>query len=157
VLEAAGIRRAKIVAVCTNHRDTTDKIVELIQAEFPDVRLFVRSYDRAHTLELRARGVEYEVRETFESALMFGRKSLEALGTAEEQAYEISQDVRKRDEERLEIQAVEGITGGLDKMRRTPVTPEPLVKPTRESKRLDNANENEPPAGDENEVTADAS
>jgi CPA2 family monovalent cation:H+ antiporter-2 len=157
VLEAAGIRRAKIVAVCTNHRETTDRIVELIQAEFPDVRLFVRSYDRAHTLELRARGVEYEVRETFESALMFGRKSLEALGTAEEQAYEISQDVRKRDEERLEIQAVEGITAGREKMRLKPVTPEPLVKPTRESKRLDSANENEPQAGDEDEMTADAS
>jgi CPA2 family monovalent cation:H+ antiporter-2 len=157
VLEAAGIRRAKIVAVCTNHRETTDKIVELIQAEFPDVRLFVRSYDRAHTLELRARGVEYEIRETFESALMFGRRSLEALGTDEEQAYEISLDVRKRDEERLAIQAVEGITGGLDKMRRTPVTPEPLVKPTRESKRLDNANENEPQSEDDNEVAADAS
>ena len=157
VLEAAGIRRAKIVAVCTNHRDTTDRIVELIQAEFPDVRLFVRSYDRAHTLELRARGVEYEIRETFESALMFGRRSLEALGADEDQAYEISLDVRKRDEERLAIQAVEGITGGLDKMRRTPVTPEPLVKPTRESKRLDNANENEPQTGDEDEMTADAS
>lgn len=157
VLEAAGIRRAKIVAVCTNHRDTTDRIVELIQAEFPDVRLFVRSYDRAHTLELRARGVEYEVRETFESALMFGRRSLEALGTAEEQAYEISQDVRKRDEERLAIQAVDGITAGLEKMRLKPVTPEPLVKPTRESKRLDSANENEQQAGDEDEMTADAS
>jgi CPA2 family monovalent cation:H+ antiporter-2 len=86
----------------------------LIQAEFPDVRLFVRSYDRAHTLELRARGVEYEIRETFESALMFGRRSLEALGADEDQAYEISLDVRKRDEERLAIQAVEGITGGGD-------------------------------------------
>jgi hypothetical protein len=42
-------------------------------------------------------------------------------------------------------------------MRRTPVTPEPLVKPTRESKRLDNANENEPQTGDEDEMTADAS
>jgi len=157
VLEAAGIRRAKIVAVCTNHRDTTDRIVELIQAEFPDVRLFVRSYDRAHTLELRARGVEYEIRETFESALMFGRKSLEALGANEDQAYEISQDVRRRDEERLAIQAVEGITAGREKMRLKPVTPEPLVKPTRESKRLDSANENEPQAGDEEEATADAS
>jgi CPA2 family monovalent cation:H+ antiporter-2 len=156
VLEAAGIRRAKIVAVCTNHRETTDRIVELIQAEFPDTRLFVRSYDRAHTLELRAMGVEYEIRETFESALMFGRRTLEALGTDEDQAYEISQDVRKRDEERLAIQAVDGITAGIEKMRLKPVTPEPLVKPTRESKRLDSANENDPQAGDEDEVTADA-
>jgi CPA2 family monovalent cation:H+ antiporter-2 len=156
VLEAAGIRRAKVVAVCTNHRETTDKIVELIQAEFPDARLFVRSYDRVHTLELRARGVEYELRETFESGLMFGRKTLEALGTDEEQAYEIAQDVRRRDEERLAIQAVEGITAGIEKMRLKPVTPEPLVKPRRESKRLDSANDDRAPIEDEDEKTADA-
>ncbi len=156
VLEAAGIRRARIVAVCTHDRETTDHIVELIQAEFPETQLYVRSYDRTHTLELRARGVDYELRETFESGLMFGRKALEALGTDEERAYEISQDVRKRDEERLAIQAVEGLSAGFEKMRLKPVTPEPLVKPTRESRRLDSANDDAPPAEDEDEQTADA-
>ena len=56
VLEASGIRRAKIVAVCTNKRAVTDRIVDLIQSEFPDARLFVRSYDRTHTLELQGQG-----------------------------------------------------------------------------------------------------
>jgi CPA2 family monovalent cation:H+ antiporter-2 len=90
---------------------------------------------------------------------MFGRRTLEALGTDEDQAYQISQDVRKRDEERLAIQAVEGLTAGIEKMRLKPVTPEPLVKPTRESRRLDSANENEPATEDEAEEdrTADAS
>ncbi|SFQ64796.1 monovalent cation:H+ antiporter-2, CPA2 family [Nitratireductor indicus] len=137
VLEAAGIRRAKLVAVCTNGVATTDRIVNLIRDEFPHVRLFVRSYDRAHTLSLRARDVEYEIRETAESALTFGRKTLEALGTEEQLSRSIVEDVRRRDEERLEIQAVEGIYAGNDKMRVRPVTPEPLIKPTRESRRLD--------------------
>ena len=57
VLEAAGIREAKVVAVCTRDKETTDRIVELIQAEYPNVKLYVRSYDRTHTLQLRARGV----------------------------------------------------------------------------------------------------
>ncbi|WP_157016959.1 monovalent cation:proton antiporter-2 (CPA2) family protein [Mesorhizobium xinjiangense] len=136
VLEAAGIRRSKIVAVCTRERDTTDRIVELIQAEYPHARLYVRSYDRGHTLELRAKGVDYELRETFESGLMFGRKTLEGLGFDEDTAREITQDVRRRDEERLEIQAVEGIYAGGDKVKTQP-TPEPLIKPSRESRRLD--------------------
>jgi CPA2 family monovalent cation:H+ antiporter-2 len=147
VLEAAGIRRAKIVAVCTNGRATTDHIVDLIQSEFPDVKLFVRSYDRPHTLSLRERGVEYEIRETFESGLMFGRRTLEALGISGEMASAIQDDVRQRDEERLAIQAVEGIYGGRDKMRTRPVTPEPLVKPARESRRLDLPQEVEKEAG----------
>jgi CPA2 family monovalent cation:H+ antiporter-2 len=137
VLEASGIRRAKIVAICTNKRETTDRIVDLIQSEFPDARLFVRSYDRAHTLELRAKGVEYELRETFESGLRFGRETLQGLGMDEEIATEILDDVRRRDEERLALQAVEGIQAGRDRYVTKPVTPEPLIKPTREAKRLD--------------------
>ncbi|WP_159592056.1 monovalent cation:proton antiporter-2 (CPA2) family protein [Chelativorans xinjiangense] len=139
VLEAAGIRRAKVVAVCTNAPAVTDAIVDMIRSEFPHVKLYVRSYDRTHTLSLRARDIDYEIRETFESALLFGQKSLEALGTAEDTARAITDDVRKRDEERLAIQAVEGVMAGLDRMHVRPVTPEPLIKPSREAQRLDQA------------------
>lgn len=141
VLEAAGIREAKIVAVCTHKKDITDKIVDLIQAEYPRTRLFVRSYDRGHTLSLRERGVDYEARETFESGLLFGRVTLEALGTDEDLANRISDDVRRRDAERLAIQQTEGIYAGSDMLHKRPVTPEPLIKPTRESRRLDHEDE----------------
>ena len=137
VLLAAGIERAKIVAVCTHKQEITDKIVDMIQADFPTARIFARAYDRTHTLSLRARGVDYEARETFESGMLFGRKTLEALGTSEEQALDISHDVRHRDEERLALQAVEGILAGREKLLTRPVTPEPLIKPKRESERLD--------------------
>ena len=76
----------------------------------------MRSYDRTHTLELRAKGVDYELRETFESGLRFGQKTLEALGMDEDTAGEILEDVRRRDEERLALQAVEGIQAGRDKL-----------------------------------------
>ena len=39
----------------------------------------MRSFDRRHTLQLLAKGVDFELRETYESALLFGRKTLEAL------------------------------------------------------------------------------
>ena len=89
----------------------------------------MRSYDRTHTLELRAKGVDYELRETFESGLRFGQKTLEALGMDEDTASEILEDVRRRDEERLALQAVEGIQAGRDRWHTKPVTPEPLIKP----------------------------
>ncbi|MET0599055.1 MAG: monovalent cation:proton antiporter-2 (CPA2) family protein [Mesorhizobium sp.] len=139
VLEAAGIRRAKVVAVATNKREITDKVVELIQSEFPDAKLFVRSYDRTHTLELRARNVDYELRETFESGLLFGQKTLQALGMDEPTAEAIRVEVRRRDEERLALQAVDGIQAGRDRFLTKPVTPEPLIKPSRESRRIDKA------------------
>jgi CPA2 family monovalent cation:H+ antiporter-2 len=129
MLRAAGIEKAKIVAVCTHRKDITDKIVDLIRSEYPDVRLFVRSYDRIHSLELRARDVEYELRETFESGLLFGRRTLQGLGATEDEAYEIGEDIRRRDEERLRLQAQEGILAGRELMHKRPVKPEPLIKP----------------------------
>lgn len=129
MLRAAGIERAKIVAVCTHKKEITDKIVDLIRSEYPDVRLFVRSYDRVHSLELRAKDVEYELRETFESGLLFGRRTLEGLGASEDEAYTIGEDIRRRDEERLKLQAQEGILAGRELIHKRPVKPEPLVKP----------------------------
>ncbi len=129
VLHAAGIQRAKIVAVTTQKKEITDQVVDLIQNEFPDVKLYVRAYDRAHTLSLRSRGVSYEIRETLESGLVFGRKTLEALGSSESWAIEVEDMIRKLDEERLALQAAEGIYAGAEKILTRPVVPEPLIKP----------------------------
>ncbi|PYB77324.1 MULTISPECIES: monovalent cation:proton antiporter-2 (CPA2) family protein [Rhizobium] len=131
VLRAAGIEKAKIVAICTHKKETTSKIVELIQSECPEMRIYARSYDRVHSIELRSRDVEYEVRETLESGLLFGRRTLEGLGVSEDEAYEIGEDIRRRDEERLKLQAQEGIQAGRELMHQRPVKPEPLVKPKR--------------------------
>lgn len=129
VLEAAGIRKASIVAVCTNKPDVTDAIVDLVRSEFPTVRLYVRSYDRNHTLSLRARGVEYEIRETVESALAFGGETLQGLGVDTATARSIVEDVRRRDAERLKLQEAEGAFGGADLIVGRKATPEPLIKP----------------------------
>ncbi|MAZ19211.1 MAG: potassium transporter TrkA [Ahrensia sp.] len=152
VLEAAGIKRAKIVAVCTHKKEITDKIVDLVQSEYPDAKLFVRSYDRAHTLELRARGVDYEMRETFKSGLEFGQRTLEALGSAQDLARAIAEDVEKRDAERLRIQQAEGIFAGGHMLHTRPVTPEPLTKPRREAKVINTATDEEPAAEEEKQT-----
>ena len=133
VLDAGGIAKAKIIAVCTNKREVTDQIVDMVQAEYPEARVYARSYDRVHTLALRQRGVEYEIRETIESAITFGRKTLEGLGVDEAQATAIADDIRKRDETRLQLQAVEGIAAGRELIYSRPMQPEPLVKPKKDA------------------------
>ncbi|MGR6431887.1 monovalent cation:proton antiporter-2 (CPA2) family protein [Rhizobium sp. PAMB 3174] len=137
VLISAGIEKAKIVAVCTQKKETTDQVIDLIQSEFPDVRIFARSYDRVHSLSLKARGVEYELRETLESGLKFGRKTLEGLGLGQEQAMAIGDDIRRRDAERLAIQAAEGISAGMHMLHSQPVRPEPLTKPKRQVEEIE--------------------
>jgi len=151
VLCSAGIDRAKIVLVCTQKKEITDKVVELVQADYPHTTLFVRSYDRIHSIELRNKGVEYELRETLESGLLFGRRTLEALGVSEANAYEIGEDIRKRDEARLVLQVSEGLQAGQDLLFSTPIKPEPLVKPKRTPDPFDSD-----PLANRSDVTADA-
>ena len=141
VLRSAGIDRAKIVVVSTHLREVTDKIVELVQADYPHASLFVRSYDRIHSIELRHKGVDYELRETLESGLLFGRRTLEALGVSEAEAYEIGEDIRKRDEQRLVLQVSEGLQAGTDMLYSRPVKPEPLVKPKRAAETYSDADD----------------
>ncbi len=133
VLRAAGAARARLLAVCIDDKAAATAITNLARSEFPGLELYVRSYDRAHTLELIAKGVDFELRETYESALMFGRKSLEALGLDAERAREVEADVRGRDLARLALQQAEGIMAGVEMLRPgRAVEPEPLSAPERE-------------------------
>ena len=114
VLRAAGAGEARLVAVCIDNRQAASRIVDLVRAEFPGTKLYVRSYDRRHTLQLIAKGVDFELRETYESALVFGRSTLEALGLDSERAAATEQFVRARDLDRLAVQQAEGLSAGTD-------------------------------------------
>ena len=133
VLRSAGAGEARLIAICIDNRDDASRIVDLVHAEFPGTKLYVRSYDRRHSLQLIAKGVEFELRETFESALRFGRETLEGIGIDAERAAE--DFVRRRDLDRLVLQQTEGISAGLDLLHASMVQ-EPLSKPSRTVKPL---------------------
>ncbi|MCC7346074.1 MAG: cation:proton antiporter, partial [Variibacter sp.] len=135
VLRAAGADKARLVAVCIDDRDATNRIVEVVRADFPGTQLYVRSYDRAHTLELIGRGVDYELRELYESALVFGGETLLALGVDAEAAQATLADLRQRDRARLVLQQAEGIYAGMDTLHRQP-KPEPLSEVRRRARAL---------------------
>ena len=135
VLRAAGAGEARLVAVCIDNRQAASRIVDLVRAEFPGTKLYVRSYDRRHTLQLIAKGVDFELRETYESALVFGRSTLEALGLDSERAAATEQFVRARDLDRLAVQQAEGLSAGTDLLS-TRMVHEPLSTPAREVKPL---------------------
>jgi glutathione-regulated potassium-efflux system protein KefB len=138
VLRASGAAEAETILVCVDKPEVADRIVELVKAEFPLTKLFVRAYDRGHSLRLIEAGVEYHIRETFESALKFGEQVLIDLGFNGEDVAETIEDVRRRDAERLILQTTGGITAGRGLMRGNAVTPtpEPYVRPKRESRAL---------------------
>lgn len=126
ILHHSGAGQAEAILVCVDDRRAANRIVELVNAEFPLAKLLVRAYDRGHSIELRKAGVAFELRETFESALAFGEATLRHLGLTGLEAAEVAGDIRRRDTARLEVQIQEGLMGGRDLIHLAPV-PEPLA------------------------------
>lgn len=124
-LRHSGAGTSDAIMVCIDDPKAAMQIVELAQHEFPQARLLVRSYDRAHSVELIRAGVEVQIRETVESAYLMGAEGLRALGFAELEVEEAVADIRQRDTERLSEQVQGDIMSGQDRLHTQPV-PEPL-------------------------------
>jgi glutathione-regulated potassium-efflux system protein KefB len=131
MLHTAGAGEAKAILVCVDKRDAADKIVALIQGEFPHAKLLVRSFDREHALKLVAAGVDLQIRETFESALKFGGIALRELGVPEDEAAETVEDIRQRDAERFALETTGGLLAGRDLLHSNVPTPVPFTTPRR--------------------------
>lgn len=129
ILHASGAERAEAILVCVDNRNTADRIVAVAQETFPHAKLFVRAYDRGHSMDLIRAGVAFQIRETFESAMAFGTAVLLGMGVPQEEALEIAEDVRRRDEERLDLQVASDINAGIDLVRGNAPVPAPLTKP----------------------------
>ncbi|WP_064686591.1 monovalent cation:proton antiporter-2 (CPA2) family protein [Rhizobium bangladeshense] len=109
ILHAAGAERTKAIVVCVDKSEDATRIVELVKAEFPSVPVLARAADRRHALDLLKAGADFHIRETFESAMVLGRRALETLGAELHQIDEIVDGVRERDSQRFQLE----ISGGL--------------------------------------------
>jgi monovalent cation:proton antiporter-2 (CPA2) family protein len=138
VLRAAGIGRVELVCICIDESEAALKIVDMVHEEFESVRTYVRAYDRTHAVELMNRDVDYQLRETVESALAFGRATLAGLGVPDEVATRTAEDVRKRDVARLVLQQAGALPDGSSWMRgaQAELKPEPLTAPQRPARAL---------------------
>ena len=118
-----------MVCICVDDREAALKIVEIVHEEFPQVRTCVRAYDRIHAIDLMKLEVDYQMRETFESALAFGQATLEELGLDPAEAAAVTRrraPARRRPPRDAEV-------GGHHGRRRllhgTRLEPEPLIAP----------------------------
>ncbi len=129
LLEASGARKAQLIAVCVDDRSTATRIAEIVMEDFPQAKLMVRSFDREHALELVHKGVETQVRETFESAIKFGELALRELGVPDPEAADIVEELRRRDAERFALEVAGGFGSGRDLLRGNVPRPTPFTKP----------------------------
>lgn len=138
VLRASGADRAEAILVCVDKPETADRIVTLVKAEFPHAKLFVRAFDRGHAMRLVKAGVDYQIRELFESSIAFSGAVLRDLGFSDIEIAETIEEVRERDQARFEAQLAGGIEAGRALFRNNTTTPQPtpFTVPRREAKAL---------------------
>ncbi|MBK6745634.1 monovalent cation:proton antiporter-2 (CPA2) family protein [Ottowia sp.] len=136
VLHASGASHAKAILVCVDQKEVTSKIVGLLKHECPLTPVLARAYDRQHAIELIRHGVDYQIRETFESALAFGAQALRVFGVQEVDITEVAEDIRRRDAQRLQLQMAGTPVSGVDLMHGQRWQPTPLTQPQREGRAL---------------------
>jgi len=127
-LRHSGAAEVEAIMVCVDDPAAALQIVTLAQREFPQARLLVRSFDRRHAIELIRAGVDYQIRETAESAYLMGAEGMRALGYSEADVIDAADEIRQRDAERLSEQVQGGLKSGGDRLQLS-VVPEPLRKP----------------------------
>jgi glutathione-regulated potassium-efflux system ancillary protein KefC/glutathione-regulated potassium-efflux system protein KefB len=98
LLRTAGADKAKLLVVAIDDRDRALEIVELARQSFPHLKVIARAFDRRHAYELLDAGADQVERETYESALNFGRKALVELGVAERRALRAAVVFREHDQ-----------------------------------------------------------
>jgi hypothetical protein len=121
-----------LICICVEKKETATRILEIAHESFPLAKVFARAYDRIHALELIEHGAHYQLRETYESAIAFGKSALAELDQSPEIIAELEEDVRRRDRERFALQQQGDTFAGADRLVTRPVPrPEPLVDPKR--------------------------
>jgi monovalent cation:proton antiporter-2 (CPA2) family protein len=98
LLRTAGAAKAKVLLVAIDDRDKAVELVEAAHDTFPQLMIFARAYDRRHAYELLKTPKVAVERETFESALNMGRRTLMKLGLSERRASRAAALFREQDD-----------------------------------------------------------
>jgi len=116
VLRAAGGGRARLIAFCLEDHRMVSRAIKLAKPAFPEAAIFARAADREHAVDLIRAGVDFQVRETYESAIAFGRAALERLGIGPDRLRELEEQVRRADADALAVEARDGIRTGAERL-----------------------------------------
>ncbi|WP_353199396.1 monovalent cation:proton antiporter-2 (CPA2) family protein [Sandarakinorhabdus sp.] len=128
ILRTAGVDRASALVFAIDGAWDPKLVLEPIRAQWPDLPIIARAFDRMHTIALRQAGVEHVTRETLESAVAMGRDVLANIGTPATQIDTIETEYRRRDAERLDLQLISGdMMSGADTIIREQIDLDPAA------------------------------
>ena len=108
LLRLAGAAEARAILFCLDGASLAPRRLEPVLTAFPQAAIFVRAFDRGHLIELERFGPRFAVRELFESAVTMGRAALALFCIDTDEVDRVEEEYRRRDRERLDLQASSG-------------------------------------------------
>ncbi|HEX6766636.1 MAG TPA: glutathione-regulated potassium-efflux system protein KefC [Polyangiaceae bacterium] len=102
LLHAAGADQAKLLVCAIDDEEASLRLVDAVLEHFPHLAIVARARNIAHWQKLRSRGIRVVERETFESAIVVGRRALELLGVRPYEARERADTFRRHNLRTLE-------------------------------------------------------
>lgn len=136
VLHAAGAQHAHVIAICIDKKESTSHIIKSVKEAFPQAKILVRAFDRVYAQQHIRDGADYQIRELFESSILFGEAALRAIGLDATEIASISEGIRRRDQERFELELLGQVEESKKRLHSNIPVPSPLVKPQRTSQDL---------------------
>ena len=97
LLRAAGAEQARLLVVAIDNRDKAVDLVRVARAEFPELVVIARAWDRRHAYQLQDAGAHVVERETFEGGLHMAEEALKRLGMRAHQAHRAARIFRRHD------------------------------------------------------------
>ncbi|SFR82001.1 cation:proton antiporter [Sphingomonas jatrophae] len=116
LLRQAGAAEARAIIFCIDGEGPTAEELKLVGETFRQAAILVRAFDRRTLMRWHKLPLAGTVREVFESAVLMGRKTLEALGTEAEEIDRVEKTYRERDRLRLKEQKRSGDLGAARDM-----------------------------------------
>ncbi len=101
LLRAAGAEEAGVLVIAIDDQAKTLELVDTARRHFPHLKVVARAFDRRHAYELMQRNVDALERETFESSIRLGVKTLAMLGQNAFRAERAGRVFRSYDEKLL--------------------------------------------------------
>ncbi|MDX1497162.1 MAG: NAD-binding protein, partial [Salinisphaeraceae bacterium] len=103
-LRAAQAGKARLLVICMDDVEKSVRAVEIARRHFPHLKIYARARDRHHALHLMELGVDYLIRETWESSLIMAREVLTGLGDNPDSAAYTVEVFNETDQELLKRQ-----------------------------------------------------
>jgi CPA2 family monovalent cation:H+ antiporter-2/glutathione-regulated potassium-efflux system protein KefB len=117
LLRQAGAADAELLLFCQDGDQMDTDMLEGIHHAFPKATIFVRAYDRRSVMKMKGAPIAGSVREVLESAVVMGRRAMEAVGVDRQEIDKSEAEYRKRDTARLKLQKESGdLKAGRDGM-----------------------------------------